>query len=142
MTAVQKSRVALNWRRLPGRGSLRFGELSLAPEEAERASSLDFLLAGVALGQMEAFAALCRNTGVELLAYHETAGARLNRDDSPDADAILEVTLRPRVVLQGVDRPELRATAIRLLNEALGQSLHARLVKARVRIEPTLEFQP
>ncbi|MCR9144108.1 MAG: hypothetical protein NXI24_17805 [bacterium] len=98
------------------------------------------LLASIALGHMEAYAALCERNDLRIEVYRDDAVAMDRYSDDAEFPGT-HVLLRPRLAFFGADSSEARATAIRLLNEALGQSVFFEAPRITIEIDPVFEFQ-
>lgn len=97
------------------------------------------LLASISLGQMQAYTALCARNGLSIEIYRDDALCTLS--DAGSESSRVRVVLRPRLVFRGHDTPAARAAAIRLINEALGQSVFFGAPRIAIELEPVFEFQ-
>ncbi|MEQ9367026.1 MAG: hypothetical protein RIF32_22520 [Leptospirales bacterium] len=98
------------------------------------------LLASISLGHMRAYMDLCFRNDLRIDIYRDDAIATTAREI--DAEHVTtRVLLRPRLAFRDGDSPEVRATAIRLLNEALGQSVFFDAPRITIELEPVFEFR-
>lgn len=163
MTAVTKTRILIE-RLANGRGvRLRFlsrGDRSdpdattAAPGERDLTDVREFvedgavlssealaresLLVSIALGQMQAYVELCARNDLKILIYRDDALSELEGEGET---LRTRVTLRPRLAFRGEDTPDARATAIRLLNEAQGQSVFFNAPRITIEMAPVFEFR-
>lgn len=98
----------------------------------------DAMLAGVALGHMQRYLALCEQSELPVELYRDDARARFVHTESGAETA--EVYLRPRMRFACEDAPLKRATAIRLLNEAASSALWYDAPRVQVQMDPVIEF--
>lgn len=101
--------------------------------------SQEALLASISLGHMEAYIALCTRNDLIVDIYRDDAICTMQDDDSEHP--CVHVLLRPRLAFRGDDTPAMRATAIRLLSEALGQSVFYEAPRISIELEPVFEFR-
>ncbi len=151
---LQESRVLLE-HSADGRVRLRHVSSGDVPESVAEESTLsndgwrgaaaqvrelerDALLAGVALGQMQRYLALCEQSELPVEVYHDDARARFVSTESGAENA--EVYLRPRIRFACEDSPLKRAAAIRLLNEAASSALWYDAPRVQVQMDPVIEF--
>ena len=90
---------------------------------SSEALARESLLVSIALGQMQAYVELCARNDLKILIYRDDALSELEGEGET---LRTRVTLRPRLAFRGEDTADARATAIRLLNEAQGQSVFFR----------------
>ncbi|GAB97502.1 organic hydroperoxide reductase OsmC/OhrA [Kineosphaera limosa] len=98
------------------------------------------LLAAASSCQCLSFLALAARARLDVTAYSDDATARMPEDDPPTR--ITDITLRPRITIRRGDADEstVRAKVDRLVGLAHEECFIARTLKARIHLDPRLQW--
>lgn len=114
-------------------------QVSDTEQDRQHANPQELLLAAFSSSQMLTYISLCARSGIPIVEYHDSAFIYM--DESVLGQPRVErIVLQPRLSFDTDDTLEMRGRVIRLINEALSLSWLANSLRARVAIDPTLEF--
>ena len=128
--------------RFPGRSAgedAQDADLSNLPVIVEAGRGFqESLLSAVAVHHMQTYLTLCERSGLHVELYRDDVNGELYEPGTERSRMF--VRLRPRLLFKNNDTPDLRATAIRLINEALAQSVFFEAPRISIEVDPIVEF--